>query len=613
MKCTPFHVRFGKMQIIRSAGTEVSIHVNGTLTGLKMRLGAAGEAYFFEDEVATGSASGTGSGSLVDLSKSTPALEGAVVSRSSPDKNGVLFLDRLEAAKKERRGFEPSEPPERDLNIPLRSISDGNLEVVQARDNMEWNWGKLPRVSSRDSLIMAEELRAELVAPTVPAVSAPVVKTKWEELGERIQQFWSKERDPKQIQSEIEISDCAHLLENVPEDQVQAIFESKKIDFESFNSNPSILFSPDLVVKIGNEIFPFSVAGPFLCSFIFFRRALDESVLNELEHQNPLLSPAILKKKVPTLQETPKQTSGGWFNYRKWMWSSASTLKEDVKEEEEDYLEEEDTAVAGSTSTTSKTASGDDNFLEDEEEEDATDNPLCPSQEQLQSLNLKPGANQVVFSVRTGLRGVQTLSCQLFLWDDHAPIVISDVDGTITRSDVPGQFLPYMGKDWSQKGVTELFSRIERNGYHILYLTARSIGQANSTRGFITGLHRDGHSLPNGPVFMSPDRLLHAFSREVIERRPEEFKIRCLESLKRCYPIEFNPFYAGFGNRPSDVNSYAAVGVPSVRVFIINPSGTVSTSNITDKKTYSHLAQLCAQVFPPNRNHAGKTRNEFFF
>ncbi len=32
------------------------------------------------------------------------------------------------------------------------------------------------------------------------------------------------------------------------------------------------------------------------------------------------------------------------------------------------------------------------------------------------------------------------------------PIVISDIDGTITRSDLPGMFLPYVGRDWSQIG-----------------------------------------------------------------------------------------------------------------------------------------------------------------
>merc|ERR1711991_602049 len=103
---------------------------------------------------------------------------------------------------------------------------------------------------------------------------------------------------------------------------------------------------------------------------------------------------------------------------------------------------------------------------------------------------------------------------------------------------------------------------------------------------------------PNGPVFMNPDRLLKAISREVVERKPHEFKIPCLESVKSIYPNEFNPFYAGFGNRPSDVASYKAVGIDPNRIFIINPSGNVTTSNLTYKKTYTDLSVLCSEIFP---------------
>ena len=134
-------------------------------------------------------------------------------------------------------------------------------------------------------------------------------------------------------------------------------------------------------------------------------------------------------------------------------------------------------------------------------------------------------------------------------------------------------------KDWSQKGVTDLFTSIKNNGYNVLYLTARSIGQANSTRGFISNflcvlnvhnfftcflqgtLMQGSSRLPNGPVFMSPDRLIHALSREVVERKPEEFKISCLESLKSLYSPDFNPFIAGL------LNQKACVKFLSRRVF----------------------------------------------
>lgn len=50
---------------------------------------------------------------------------------------------------------------------------------------------------------------------------------------------------------------------------------------------------------------------------------------------------------------------------------------------------------------------------------------------------------------------------------------------------------------------------------------------------------------------MSPNRLLSAFNQEVILRKPEEFKIACLKDLLSLFPADSQPFYAGFGNRPS--------------------------------------------------------------
>ena len=77
--------------------------------------------------------------------------------------------------------------------------------------------------------------------------------------------------------------------------------------------------------------------------------------------------------------------------------------------------------------------------------------------------------------------------------------------------------------------------------------------------------------LPPGPVITSPDRLQAAFTREVIHRRPHEFKIEALMGIRKIFPKGINPFYAGFGNRDTDMLSYKEVGVPTGRIFIINP------------------------------------------
>ena len=37
--------------------------------------------------------------------------------------------------------------------------------------------------------------------------------------------------------------------------------------------------------------------------------------------------------------------------------------------------------------------------------------------------------------------------------------------------------------------------------------------------------------------------------REVIEKKPEEFKISCLKDIGALFPQTNTPFYAGFGNK----------------------------------------------------------------
>ena len=82
---------------------------------------------------------------------------------------------------------------------------------------------------------------------------------------------------------------------------------------------------------------------------------------------------------------------------------------------------------------------------------------LAPSSDQLASLDLTPGENLITFTVSSRLQGEQKVSGRIFLWDYRTKIVISDVDGTITRSDVMGHVMPRFGNDWSHSGICDLF------------------------------------------------------------------------------------------------------------------------------------------------------------
>lgn len=116
-----------------------------------------------------------------------------------------------------------------------------------------------------------------------------------------------------------------------------------------------------------------------------------------------------------------------------------------------------------------------------------------------------------------------------------------------------------VGRDWTHAGVANLYTNIAKNGYHFLYLTSRAIGQASYTREYLANVEQDQLKLPEGPVLLSPDRLVQAFTREVIQRRPQEFKMQCLKDVKRLFGSGASPFYAGFGNRITDAMSYRSV------------------------------------------------------
>jgi phosphatidate phosphatase LPIN len=232
------------------------------------------------------------------------------------------------------------------------------------------------------------------------------------------------------------------------------------------------------------------------------------------------------------------------------------------------------------------------------------------SSDLIKALNLRPGSNEVQFSVTTAYQGTTKCRCHLYLWKSTDKIVISDIDGTITKSDVLGHILPIIGKDWAQSGVASLFTKIVNNGYHIAYLSARSIGHAAVTKDYLKSVNQGDMILPDGPLLLNPTSLVSALHREVIIKKPEEFKIACLRDIQKLFPE--NPFYCGYGNRTNDVFAYRAVGIPISRIFTINSRGELrhELTQTFQTSSYYEQSQEVNRLFPlmsSIRNLAKKT------
>ena len=107
-----------------------------------------------------------------------------------------------------------------------------------------------------------------------------------------------------------------------------------------------------------------------------------------------------------------------------------------------------------------------------------------------------------------------------------------------------------------QHSSHQLFAALQTNGYHFIYLSSRSIGQASLTRDYLQRLHVDGHKLPLGPVIISPDGLVPSLYREMVVKRPHEFKIRCVAVIS--YSVDAPDICCADESLRVDANAFEA-------------------------------------------------------
>lgn len=173
---------------------------------------------------------------------------------------------------------------------------------------------------------------------------------------------------------------------------------------------------------------------------------------------------------------------------------------------------------------------------------------ITPNSEQLEKLNqiLQRYDYQEVNTIEFS-DGELTSEGYLFCYNFKDKIVVSDIDGTITKSDIRGHLYTSMDKDYTHVGTAELFKKIENNGYKFIYLSARPVTMAKKTRRYISRINQNGFKMPVSPVITSPNKAMDSFIREVLIKEPHIFKVSILSAISNLFPS--NPFVGGFGNR----------------------------------------------------------------
>lgn len=201
-------------------------------------------------------------------------------------------------------------------------------------------------------------------------------------------------------------------------------------------------------------------------------------------------------------------------------------------------------------------------YFEDDENAGATRDIKVPTDEHLRMMDLREGANDVKFIATTSHMCARA---KIWLWATDVKLIVTDIDGTITRSDTRGHLYSRMGIKWHHTAVSDCFQKLSTMGYKIIYLTARSITMDTKTRKYLCDL-----DLPSGPLLLSPKTMMQAFTSEVISRDSKLGKFNHLMNVVQLFPNCVNPIVAGFGNNENDEWAYSGAGIPNSHIFILN-------------------------------------------
>ncbi|KAJ0068983.1 hypothetical protein NL108_015763, partial [Boleophthalmus pectinirostris] len=365
-------------------------------------------------------------------------------------------------------------------------------------------------------------------------------------------------------------------------------FEERMVTYQDFSNNPGLIDDPNLVVCINSNYYNWAVAGPMVLAMAAFQKNLPKSTVEQL-----------VKDKMS------KKSGRWWFPFRRRDQSQVRTMMGNgfchstllltclfhlspvspiiVRATLDDVDSDEAAGLGRFASLPSSLSS---NVLASSQSfSHMYRKSLRLTSKQIEQLNLCEGENSAVFSVTTQYQGTCRCEASIFLWSWDDRVVISDIDGTITKSDALGHLLTTIGADWTHFGIAKLYHRIHQNGYRFLYCSARAIGMSAWTKEYLSRVNDRGAVLPKGPVLLAPSGLVSALHREVIEKKPEVFKVACLSDIRDLFNPHREPFYAAFGNRTNDAFAYKAVGIPETRIFTVNPRGELIQEKTRSNKS----------------------------
>lgn len=204
--------------------------------------------------------------------------------------------------------------------------------------------------------------------------------------------------------------------------------------------------------------------------------------------------------------------------------------------------------------------------------------------------------------VRVLDRTIGVAPCHIYFWSASDRILVCDIDGTITKSNVGGIWDSIVVQQYRYchdnvcRFLNSVLEREQDAAYRhrpairILYLSSRPLGLAFATRKFLQNLRQPQSNnpkisgsvigLPRGPLVGYTGNILGVLHMELITHSVHEFKSKALRSVVHQWKQvsggkDVNPFLAGLGNTFMDAQAYHEAGMDLNQIYIINKKSEI--------------------------------------
>lgn len=301
---TPFHVRFGKLKVLRTHCKSLMIILNDVDTGLKMKLGPAGEGYF-EYEVDESEAAEEFQPEDEEEETQDSKKDG------SPDKSGNWFWGKFPSKypqneREEVQGVpHDKEPPSASKKKPGLIRRIGNFFSRSKGGAKKEN--ETPE--KQQSLIQESDDPADPTVRKVKSQSAAPTNSLPEEVApedyqNELQRLEASEDLEEYQKDQVALSLCKlEVSEDLNDHEVVKIFMKNKIRYEDYkDSAAEILRHPNLLIKIQDALYNPEDGIPQIISLLAFGKTIAGKIQKEAKE------PALEEPETQSVQTGAEET-----------------------------------------------------------------------------------------------------------------------------------------------------------------------------------------------------------------------------------------------------------------------------------------------------------------